>query len=148
MPKFMKIFKGFYIFFRGLIWLFFGLGRGKLSKIWWTYKYGGLKLCLELAILKFGNVYNIYDHKSNQLTIKQCEFIIKRFKEKPLISIVTPVYKIHPKWLNKCIQSVIGQYYKNWELILVDDASNQRNITKWFSFRTKTVKSMPATSKI
>lgn len=42
---------------------------------------------------------------------------------KPLISIVCPVYNTKPEWLIACVESVIGQHYTHWELILVDDAS-------------------------
>ncbi len=40
----------------------------------------------------------------------------------PLISIVVPVYQVE-KYLKKCIESIIGQTYKNIEIILVDDGS-------------------------
>lgn len=40
----------------------------------------------------------------------------------PLISVIVPVYKVE-QYLENCIESVIGQSYKNWELILVDDGS-------------------------
>lgn len=40
----------------------------------------------------------------------------------PLISIVIPVYKTE-KFLNKCVESVVNQTYKNLEIILVDDGS-------------------------
>lgn len=39
-----------------------------------------------------------------------------------LISVIVPVYKVE-QYLHTCIQSVINQTYKNWELILVDDGS-------------------------
>lgn len=39
-----------------------------------------------------------------------------------IISIVVPVYKVE-KYLAKCIESVLVQSYKDWELILVDDGS-------------------------
>lgn len=40
----------------------------------------------------------------------------------PLISIVIPVYNIE-KYLQRCVDSVIGQTYKNIEVILVNDGS-------------------------
>ena len=38
------------------------------------------------------------------------------------ISIVVPVYNVE-NYLKKCIESIIGQSYKNIEIILVDDGS-------------------------
>lgn len=40
----------------------------------------------------------------------------------PFFSIVTPVYNCK-RYIRKCIESVIHQSYKSWELILVDDGS-------------------------
>jgi len=42
--------------------------------------------------------------------------------EKPLISIIVPVYNIMD-CLEKCVDSCIGQTYKNIEILLVDDGS-------------------------
>ena len=39
-----------------------------------------------------------------------------------MISVIVPVYNTE-KYLRECIQSVIEQSYKEWELILVDDGS-------------------------
>ncbi|MFI3326822.1 MAG: glycosyltransferase family 2 protein [Clostridia bacterium] len=39
-----------------------------------------------------------------------------------LISVIVPVYKVE-KYLNKCVQSIVDQTYKNIEIILVDDGS-------------------------
>ena len=39
-----------------------------------------------------------------------------------LISVIVPVYKVEP-YLRKCVDSVLGQTFKDFELILVDDGS-------------------------
>lgn len=41
----------------------------------------------------------------------------------PLVSVVVPVYDTPPALLEKMIESVERQAYRNWELCLVDDAS-------------------------
>lgn len=38
------------------------------------------------------------------------------------VSVIVPVYKVE-KYLNKCVDSIISQTYKNLEIILVDDGS-------------------------
>lgn len=44
---------------------------------------------------------------------------------RPVMSILTPVYNVEPRWLNRCVESVRAQYYRNWELCLVDDGSSR-----------------------
>ena len=38
------------------------------------------------------------------------------------ISVIVPVYKVEP-YLRKCLDSIVGQTYRNLEIILVDDGS-------------------------
>lgn len=42
--------------------------------------------------------------------------------QRPLVSVIVPVYKVE-KYLDKCIESIVGQTYENLEIILVDDGS-------------------------
>lgn len=46
--------------------------------------------------------------------------------QKKLISIIVPVYNVE-RYLCECINSIINQKVKNWELILVDDGSTDRS---------------------
>ena len=42
------------------------------------------------------------------------------------ISIIVPVYNVE-QYLSKCIESIIVQTYKNWELLLIDDGSSDKS---------------------
>jgi glycosyltransferase involved in cell wall biosynthesis/uncharacterized protein YoxC len=54
----------------------------------------------------------------------------EQFEYNPLISVVVPVYNVEDRHLIPCIESVRKQYYKNWELILVDDKSTYESVRK------------------
>ena len=46
---------------------------------------------------------------------------------KPEISIITPVYNSE-RYLQKMINSVLNQSFRNWELIIIDDKSTDRSL--------------------
>ena len=42
--------------------------------------------------------------------------------DNPKISVIVPVYKVEP-YLQKCLDSIVNQTYRDLEIILVDDGS-------------------------
>jgi len=53
--------------------------------------------------------------------------------EPPLVSILIPCKNAEP-YLEECIESVVSQSYNNWELIIVDDNSEDQSLSiiqKW-----------------
>lgn len=53
---------------------------------------------------------------------------VANLAEKPVISILVPVYNIKISHLNNCIRSVLNQSYPHWEICLVDDCSTDGEI--------------------
>jgi len=54
---------------------------------------------------------------------------IKGMQQRPLFSILMPVYNTHLPWLQEAIDSVRSQLYPDWELCVVNDASTGDGIT-------------------
>ena len=48
--------------------------------------------------------------------------------KRPLISVITPVFNTAPAHLMEMIQSVKNQIYENWELCIVDDGSDNKEL--------------------
>ena len=72
---------------------------------------------------------------------------LKMFEEK--ISIIVPIYNAE-KYLTKCIESVLAQTYKNIELILVDDGSNDLSseIIEEYAIKDKRIKTIHIEQRI
>ena len=45
---------------------------------------------------------------------------------KPEISVIIPVYNAE-KWISRCLESIIKQTFKNFEVIIVNDASQDKS---------------------
>lgn len=48
---------------------------------------------------------------------------VRRMRSRPKISVITPVFNVEPEWLRRCVESVLAQWYPEWELVLCDDGS-------------------------
>jgi len=57
----------------------------------------------------------------------------RAFDYQPCISIITPVFNTPLPWLEECVQSVLDQVYDKWELILIDDNSDDAELRKYLS---------------
>ena len=49
-------------------------------------------------------------------------------EQRPLISVLMPVFNPAEPWLRSAIESVRNQYYPNWELCIADDASTAPHV--------------------
>ncbi len=67
-------------------------------------------------------------HKPSEKVLESQREQQHSFTDRPLISIITPVFNTHHRFLKECIDSVLAQTYENWELLLVDDASTDLEI--------------------
>lgn len=47
-------------------------------------------------------------------------------KYTPLISVIVPIYNVE-EYLNRCVDSILSQSYKNFELLLIDDGSSDES---------------------
>jgi len=64
----------------------------------------------------------VYDSPDRQALKLQSE-LASALIDRPLISVLMPVYDTPEKWLVRAIESVQAQTYSNWELCIADDAS-------------------------
>jgi GT2 family glycosyltransferase len=69
-------------------------------------------------------------HIPDASELNQLRIDLMRVPRQPLISIVVPVYNTSPEWLSRCVESVKGQVYTNWQLCLHDDASQNAGTRK------------------
>lgn len=64
------------------------------------------------------------------LSPEEARKMVEGFSYKPVISIIMPVFDPDPFHLIAALESISRQYYENWELCIVDDASRNRSIRK------------------
>ena len=85
------------------------------------------------------NIANrLFDLQQGELSMDEMMLQIQGFTDKPLISIIMPVYNTPSKWLKMAIESVCAQVYENWELCIVDDHSSDDIVKVILSEYSKT----------
>jgi glycosyltransferase involved in cell wall biosynthesis len=99
-----------------------------VNRLLLTLREGGLGL-LKARLLRTYRSANDYDEwiaRFDDLSTSDRVLIqaaIDIMAEKPLISVVMPVYNAPEKWLRKAIGSLQRQLYGNWELCIGEDCS-------------------------
>ncbi len=70
-------------------------------------------------------------HPASSYSAQACLDKINGFANKPIISIIMPVYNTQPVWLKKAVESVQGQFYPHWQLCIADDKSTSADTLKY-----------------
>jgi len=83
----------------------------------------------ESRLTRYASIdYEDFIHLNDTLTEADIQAIAKQIPSlpnKPLISIVMPVFNPPADYLRQALDSVIAQLYPHWELCIADDASTQ-----------------------
>ncbi len=64
-----------------------------------------------------------YHIQQDELDPSLAAIELKSFSIKPLISVIMPMYKTSPEMIERAVESLLNQYYPEWELCAVDDNS-------------------------
>lgn len=64
-------------------------------------------------------------HRTKSSDFERLREESRAFAHRPCVSIITPVFNTPVAWLEECVQSVLDQIYEEWELILIDDNSDE-----------------------
>jgi len=83
------------------------------------------------ATVKYQDWFERHRATLEQVAVMRNE--TRTFVHQPLISIITPVFNTPVKWLEEAVQSVLRQAYEYWELILVDDNSDDETLREFLS---------------
>lgn len=76
----------------------------------------------EIASFDLNRQYQLFRQLNSSQNINLVEHV-----DKPLITVVVPVYNASSHWLNLTIESVLNQSYPHWQLILQDDGSSKQS---------------------
>ncbi len=88
---------------------------------------------------KWVRLYDTMTDESRQKILRE----IENLSDRPLFSIVMPVYNVEERWLRLAIESVLRQLYQHWEFCIADDDSSQphvRRVLEEYAARDKRIK--------
>lgn len=86
---------------------------------------------------------NIQSDYLNWLKLNEKEEKLVSLKYNPLISILIPVFNVKKEYLTECLDSILKQTYKNFEICIADDCSTNNetiNILKKYEKKDKRIK--------
>ncbi len=123
----------------------------KINSAFTIWQRGGYRAVADqFALLKHNRQQreseDAWFQKNGSLTTAELDYIhsqIAGFVTEPLISIILPVYSRDDIWIRKCIDSVIGQLYQNWELCIGEDLSPNalvRSLLREYASRESRIK--------
>jgi glycosyltransferase involved in cell wall biosynthesis len=116
-----------------------------IKKIISRHKRDGLFIFIKNCILHYPRIYFLNNRRikrayslylKNEYSFGELDALQKEIDNsqlKPLISVVMPTYKSNLFFLKLAVDSVIKQTYSNWELCIVDDASNDPKLTEYLT---------------
>ena len=120
---------------------------GKLKKAWHCFQEGGfaalkVKLFGGRISTNYGEWVSRFDALGSE-DIATVQHAAEQLRQKPKISIITPVFNPPISHFRLCLDSVLAQAYQNWELCLADDCSTDpevRNVIEEYRAKDSRIK--------
>ncbi len=97
------------------------------------FKRNGVKESIKGLARRFTNTDYFYEQWiaiNETETLENYADVLKDISERPLISVIIPVRNVTQRHLTRSVQSVMEQYYDNWEICIIDDCSILNNVPK------------------
>jgi GT2 family glycosyltransferase len=107
-------------------WHDFAFCEIRLPRLWRLWKFFGLGV-------RRSSEYESWYARHAQISDATLHAQRKKWiasPQKPLISVLVPVYNTPEKWLRRMIESVQEQSYPHWELCLADDCSTEPHVRR------------------
>ncbi len=107
----------------------------KLMRAWRVAGWRGLRLLADdrlrlyrdrAAYLRWVEQYDTLTDEDRARIAGLCEALNNR----PLISVLMPVYNVDEVWLRRAVESVLRQLYTRWELCVADDRSTKPHVRR------------------